>query len=74
MTPPGCPILEDVTRFERDSRNLRRTMRKLRGDLNACRDCPSGADCEILKNFHSKINAAIQEISEEWNLTDLIRE
>jgi len=74
MIPPGCLILADVDRFERHSQGLARAMRQLRRDLAACRGCPNAADCEILQTLHAKITRAIQQISDEWNLTELVQE
>lgn len=72
MTPQSCPIREDVSRIQAHSQNLVKIMRKLRRDLNTCQNCACVEDCEVLKTFHSKVQAALLEVTEEWNLTELV--
>ena len=72
--PPSCPIYGDVAALTGLSRDMLRTLRKLRRDLKACEDCPNydpdmsgNHRCVFLSEFQTQANAAINEVWEEWN-------
>lgn len=69
MTSPTCPILTDVSQIQAHSKDLVRTMRKLRRDLRTCETCPSAENCRILAAYQANVQTALDEITEEWNLT-----
>ena len=68
MTPSDCPVLEDTSRISGLSNDLVRTLRKLRRDLQACKKCACVDACPILADFNSKVQLAVSEVADEWNL------
>jgi hypothetical protein len=64
---PACPILENSRKIQDLTQDLRKTMRKLRRDLNFCQACTSYRNCPVLQLFNSAVQAAIQEVNDEWN-------
>ena len=64
---PNCPILTDTALVIENARQLVSLMRKLKRDLKKCEICPAGDDCPVLKDFNSKVQAAISEVLEEYN-------
>jgi hypothetical protein len=67
MTNPACPVLRDVDLIQDLSKNMAKTMRKLRRDVVSCQNCASGYDCEVLKTFNQKVQTAIDEVNDEWD-------
>ena len=45
-----------------------KALRRLRRDLNACRNCPLAEDCPVLSSFNSQVVAAITEVNIEWGM------
>jgi hypothetical protein len=72
--PASCPIYDevaaDVVALTGLSRDMLRTLRKLKRDLVACGECPNydGRQCPFLSEFQAQTNAAINEVWEEWNM------
>lgn len=68
--PPSCPIYGDVAAISGLSRDMRRQLRKLKRDLQACDSCAQmdNGHCPFLDSFQSQVNAAITAVTEEWNL------
>jgi hypothetical protein len=73
MNIPNCPVLKDVNQIQDLSKDLTRTMRKLRRDLLTCQTCGSAEDCPVLKEFNATVTAAIDQVTDEWNLADYER-
>ncbi|MCC6957973.1 MAG: hypothetical protein IT316_14330 [Anaerolineales bacterium] len=68
MNPPTCPVFDDVSQIQARSKDLVRTMRKLRRDLRACESCPSCERCAILAAYQANVQSALDQLTEEWNL------
>jgi hypothetical protein len=64
---PGCPIVQDTRQIQGLSRDLIKTLRKLRRDLLACVKCPNYNNCQVLKEFNSQVEAALDEVAHEWD-------
>ena len=65
-TIPGCPVLQDTHQIQGFSNDMTKTMRKLRRDLANCKRCTTYEDCQVLKEFNSMVQNAIDEVSAEW--------
>ena len=64
--PASCPIAPRVSQVLSLSSDLRRAMRRLRRELNACQACPAGEECRFMSYFLEQVNTAITQVNEEW--------
>jgi hypothetical protein len=64
-----CPIAGTAREVTRLSVTIVRLLRKLCDELDCCARCSRQADCRLLREYHCQVNAAIQAVNEEWNLT-----
>jgi hypothetical protein len=46
---------------------MAKAMRKLRRDLANCQKCPGYDNCQVLKDFNTLVQTAIEEVSAEWD-------
>jgi hypothetical protein len=65
--PENCPIRQDTARIEKISQDMLKALRRLRRDLQACQKCPNADGCAMLESFNAVVQAAIQEVQDEWN-------
>ena len=63
----NCPILASATRITNLAQDMRRTMRKLRRDLNRCKTCPARQQCPILQDYEGQITEAISAVLAEFS-------
>jgi hypothetical protein len=63
----NCPILADTTRITNLAQDIRRTMRKLRRDLNHCKTCPVRQQCPVLQDYEERISEAISAVLAEFS-------
>jgi len=71
--PPwlDCQVCHDTRRITSLSKDMTRLIRKLRRDLKACDSCSVDREvCPILQNLNTLIQSAVQEVVDEWNLSD----
>ncbi len=66
--PEHCPILAESERVRDLSNDLAKTMRKLRRDLNKCARCPAFEGCAVLKDLNTVVQAALDQVMDEWDL------
>ena len=65
-----CPVCHDTRRITTISKDMIRAVRKLRRDLKYCASCSIDPSvCPILQNLNTTIQAAVQEVVDEWNLS-----
>ena len=81
---PACPIQNEVEKVKKISKDFAQAIRQLRQDLTKCNQCtltlrahtpsgsPQGDQCELHNYFRNTIQAAIEQVNEEWNLADVI--
>lgn len=68
--PIDCPLIATQARIETLSADMALALRQIREDLQACDECPlRPQDCPVLESLNAAVQAAIQEICDEWNLT-----
>ena len=65
----SCPIAGSADAVIRLGNDMVKALRKLRLELDCCSRCSRQADCRLLRQHHCQVNAAIQAVNEEWNLT-----
>ena len=65
----NCPIQQDADHVISTTQELARSMRKLRKDLIRCDACENSAACQLRSTFHAVIDAAIDAVNQEWNVT-----
>lgn len=70
-TQTGCLIVQDTRQVQGHSSDLSKSLRKLRRDLQKCKDCESVEGCQVLKEFNTLVQSSIDTVLEEWNLTSL---
>jgi hypothetical protein len=58
-------VLADAARISDLAQDIRRTMRKLRRDLDHCKTCPAGEGCPILQDYQAQVSRAIAEVLAE---------
>jgi len=63
----NCPILASTTHITNLAQDMRRTMRKLRRDLNRCKTCPARQQCPILQDYEGQITEAISAVLAEFS-------
>ena len=69
-TLTGCPVQIDIHIIQDLSKDLTKTMRKMRRDVANCeKQCPAFEECQVLKDLNAMIQQAIQEVNTEWDLT-----
>lgn len=64
--PVNCPVIGESRRITVLSKDLTRALRRLRRSLQRCRHCPANDECPILDTFNSSVDAAIQQVVDEW--------
>ena len=70
IDPSTCPVAQDAQQIQDLTTTTVKAMRKLRKDLRRCKTCSCLEDCPIKTNLHESIQAALDQIYEEWNLYD----
>ena len=64
----ACPVRAEVEGILEASKDLAMRVRRLRRVLRACRRCEARQNCGFLQAFNASVDAAIAEVTEEWNL------
>jgi hypothetical protein len=67
--PEDCPVQQDTALIQGLSKDLTKTMRKLRRDVANCVKCAAFEDCPFIKEFNTLVQEVIQEINDEWERT-----
>jgi len=66
---PVCPLQENASKTVGLGKDLVRSLRRLRRDLQACKTCPSGKAgriCPVRQDFNNQVDTAIAELNAEW--------
>ncbi len=70
IDPNHCPVKKDYQRLTGLSKDMVKTIRRLRRDLKACASCTLDPDdCPIRQNLNDSIQTALQEVIDEWQLS-----
>jgi hypothetical protein len=64
-----CPVQPFTLQVLTSARELAAALRKLRQSMSICRNCISDGDCPILADFNAKFQTALQQVTDEWQLT-----
>jgi hypothetical protein len=70
--PTNCPVQQDTQQIQGLTHDLTKTMRKMRRDVANCIKCSNYEECQVLKELDNMIQQAIQELNDEWTLTQTI--
>ena len=62
----SCPLAEPAAELSRSLEQSRRGLRRLRAAAFQCRSCPKANACPSMAAFNAAIDAAINELWEEW--------
>ena len=62
----SCPLAELAAELIRSLEQSRRGLRRLRAAALQCRSCPKANSCPSMAAFNAAIDAAINELWEEW--------
>jgi hypothetical protein len=62
-----CPIQKEALYMVQTGREFVQAVRKLRRSLRRCGRCEAADGCPILAQIDAAIDAALQEVSQEWN-------
>lgn len=68
MVTDFCPVIQHADRVLDLSKSTAAALRKFRRSLQYCQSCPKEGVCPNLESLNSQIAAAIQDLTEEWNL------
>ena len=64
----NCLIQKDKDHLISLSEDMVQSIRRINQNLARCEQCDSFDNCPILREFNAHVSAAIQEISDEYNL------
>lgn len=64
---PGCSILAGMRQVVNLSHKLQRSLHRLNQDVRRCARCPNRDECPAVLEYIGQVNAAIQEVNEEWD-------
>ena len=65
-TGDHCPVKASARRALSEAADFLRKLRSLRSELEACRSCSRGFRCPTFAEINAQIDAAVDEISDEW--------
>jgi hypothetical protein len=66
---PLCPVNLLAHQALASARSLTKMLRMLRTSMTRCCTCPSKAICPVLVDFNTQLTIALQEVTDEWQLT-----
>lgn len=69
MQDSDCPVIKRAEELSGESKSLRATINKLRREMRACDVCPEMGTCAALVKLNEQIEAAIDALMAEWNLS-----
>jgi len=64
-----CPVQPFTQLVLESATSLTKNLRALRRSMANCSSCISDGDCPILADFNSKFATALQQVTDEWQLT-----
>lgn len=67
-----CHLEPHVDDFIRKSQSLAVSVRTLRKEFAKCAKCDRYPDCELRAQFKDRIQAAVSDLTEEWNLSETV--
>ena len=67
--PSGCPVHIIARQTLTSARSLTRMLRSLRISITRCSTCPTRIACPLPGDFNAQLSVALQEVTDEWQLT-----
>ena len=66
---PKCPVIPFTDQVILSATALTISLKNLRQAMRHCVDCEAGLQCPTLYEFNQKFNTALNQITDEWQLT-----
>lgn len=63
-----CPIILDLNDALKRAHSFARAMRRLRKSMLRCPACKHYQECPVMQQFRLALDAALEEITREWDL------
>lgn len=70
MSPRSCSMEKEVREAAQHGAELALALRRLRYKLGICRDCALKAGCPRLELYRQQVEAALMQVSLEWDLEE----
>lgn len=64
-----CPVQVFTLDVLASTEELAKALQRLRRAMKVCAVCTEGIACPIMANFNQKFQTALQQVTEEWQLT-----
>jgi hypothetical protein len=64
--PVDCRIGADVDKVVEASGQLKTALRRLRKDVENCKNCSEGVNCPSLAAYLATVRQAVNEVGREW--------
>jgi len=65
-----CHLAQHVEDFVQKTHSLTTSVRILRREFAKCPHCDQFETCTLRKTFHDRIQSALTELTDEWNLSE----
>ena len=69
MNPTDCPVIAQARQVSEKTSDLVRSIRQLKRQMRRCVTCPHSSACPVIVQFNQDVDAAIEQITIEWNLS-----
>jgi hypothetical protein len=69
VSPNLCLVEPFTDQVLHSAAELAKALKRLRRAMKRCDACVSGSDCPVLASFNSKFETALQQVTDEWQLT-----
>jgi hypothetical protein len=63
----NCPLARQSRRTLALADDLAQAVRRLRQAQRTCHDCPRPQGCRLMQTYQAHLQAAIQQVWEEWD-------
>ena len=64
-----CPVKPFCDAVLVDTAELAAALKRLRKSMHHCKACLGESDCPILSSFNQKFQTALQQVTDEWQLS-----
>jgi hypothetical protein len=68
MKPSDCDVVREANEVLRKTEDLTKAYRKLKRSLKKCADCDFGDGCPAMRQESAAIDAALNQLVDEWGI------
>ncbi len=68
-TPNIYPVQPFTNQVLQSAEELAAALAMLKRSMRSCETCINGLDCPIMAEFNRKFQTALQQVTDEWQLT-----